>query len=229
MKVLIAEDDRFTRDGLVELLSGEGYHVLSAADGTQAVATFRLHRPDFVCLDIMMPSQSGYDACRAIRAEAPDVPIIFISAKSQEMDRLVGFDVGADDFITKPFSVREVLARVRAVARRCRAAKPDPPGEFRMGDLIVMPAELRASRDGAVIDLSPRDVKILQLLVNHVGQPVDRNTMFNYAWGEDHFPNSRTLDQHISQLRKRVELDPKAPLLIQTVHGVGYRYDHRAT
>ena len=225
MKVLIAEDDRFTREGLVELLQGEGYHVIPAIDGSHAVSEFRTHQPDFVCLDIMMPLQSGYEACRAIRSESPNVPIIFISAKSEEMDRLVGFDVGADDFITKPFSVREVVARVRAVARRCHAAKPNPPAEFQMGDLTVLPAELRAKRGDEVIDLSPRDVSILQLLGSNPGKAFDRNTIFNHAWGEDHFPNSRTLDQHISQLRKRVELDPKAPKLICTVHGVGYRFD----
>ena len=229
MKVLIAEDDRFTREGLVEVLEDEGYEVIAAADGTQAVAEFRLHQPDFVCLDIMMPRQSGYEACRCIREQSPDVPIIFISAKTEEMDRLVGFDLGADDFITKPFSVREVVARVRAVARRAHATKPDRPVEFQLGDLTVMPAELRAKRGDEVIDLSPRDVKILQLLHDNPGKALDRNTIFNRAWGEDHFPNSRTLDQHVSQLRKRVELDPRDPQLIRTVHGVGYRYDPDVT
>lgn len=226
MKVLIAEDDRFTREGLVELLQGEGYDVHAAIDGNHAVSEFRRHQPDLVCLDIMMPLQSGYEACRTIREESPDVPIIFISAKSEEMDRLVGFDLGADDFITKPFSVREVVARIRAVARRCHAASPNPPAEFPMGDLTVLPAELRAKRGDQAIDLSPRDVAILQLLATNPGKAFDRNTIFNHAWGEDHFPNSRTLDQHISQLRKRVELDPKAPKLICTVHGVGYRFDN---
>lgn len=225
MKVLIAEDDRFTRDGLADLLEGEGYQVVLATDGTEAIRQYREHLPDFVCLDIMMPGQSGYDACRVIRSVSPDVPIIFISAKSEEVDRLVGFDVGADDFIPKPFSVREVVARVRAVARRCCAARPDAAAEFVIGDLVVQPDELRARRGEQVIDLSPRDVRILQLLSEHPGKALDRNTIFNHAWGEDYFPNSRTLDQHVSQLRKRVEQDPGSPRLIQTVHGVGYRYD----
>lgn len=225
MKVLIAEDDRFTREGLVELLTSEGYDVVAAIDGQHAVDLFRQHRPDFVCLDIMMPLRSGYEACRTIRDEAPLVPIIFISAKSEEMDRLAGFDVGADDFISKPFSVKEVIARVRAVARRCQASAPNPPAEFPIGDLIVCPSELRARRDDSIIDLSPRDVSILQLLADNPGKALDRNCIFNHAWGEDHFPNSRTLDQHISQLRKRVEIDPRSPRLICTVHGVGYRYD----
>lgn len=228
MKVLVAEDDRFTRDGLIEVLESEGYQVIAAADGTEAIQQFNNQRPDFVCLDIMMPSRGGYEACSAIRASCPDVPIIFISAKAEEVDRLVGFEVGADDFIAKPFSVREVVARVRAVARRCCAAKPDLPAEFTMGDLTVLPGELRAKRGDSVIDLSPRDAKILQLLHDNPGKAMDRNVIFNYAWGEDYFPNSRTLDQHVSQLRKRVEIDPKAPSLIRTVHGVGYRYDPEA-
>jgi DNA-binding response OmpR family regulator len=225
MKVLVAEDDQFTRNGLVEVLESEGYQVIAAADGTEAIRQFNAQQPDFVCLDIMMPGRSGYEACSAIRAACPDVPIIFISAKAEEVDRLVSFEVGADDFIAKPFSVREVVARVRAVARRCCAAKPDLPAEFTMGDLTVLPGELRAKRGDRVIDLSPRDAKILQLLHDNPGKAMDRNVIFNYAWGEDYFPNSRTLDQHVSQLRKRVEIDPKDPDLIRTVHGVGYRYD----
>ena len=225
MKVLVAEDDRLTREGLVEILETEGYHVIAAVDGSDAIRRFQEERPDFVCLDIMMPGRSGYEACRAIRTVSADVPIIFISAKAEEFDRLVGFELGADDFIVKPFSLREVVARVRAVARRCCARQPDAPVEFEMGGLKVIPVELRARRGDDEIELSPRDVRILQLLHDHAGQALDRNTIFRHGWGEDYFPNSRTLDQHVSQLRKRVESDPKNPVLIQTVHGVGYRYD----
>ncbi len=225
MKVLVAEDDRFTREGLVEVLEGEGYRVIAAVDGSDAIRRFQQEAPDFVCLDIMMPGHSGYEACRAIRAISPSVPIIFVSAKAEEFDRLVGFELGADDFIVKPFSVREVVARVRAVARRCCARQPNAHVEFQMGDLKVMPSELRARRGEDVIELSPRDVKILQLLHDHAGKALDRNVIFRVGWGEDYFPNSRTLDQHVSQLRKRVEVDPRTPMLIQTVHGVGYRFD----
>lgn len=225
MKVLVAEDDRFTREGLVEVLQREGYQVIAATDGSEAIREFREQRPHFVCLDIMMPRQSGYEACRVIRAESPEVPIIFISAKAEEIDRLVGFEMGADDFIIKPFSVREVIARVRAVARRCCATREDKPEEFWMDDLLIMPAELRARRRDQIVELSLRDIRILQLLHSHQGRALDRNTIFRHAWGEDYFPNSRTLDQHISQLRKRIELDARHPRLIATVHGVGYRYD----
>ncbi len=225
MKVLIAEDDRHTREGLVEVLESEGYEVVATGDGMSAMKLYRESSPDFVCLDIMMPGASGYEVCKSIRTESPDLPIIFISAKAEEIDRLVGFEFGADDFIIKPFSVREVLARVRAVARRCYAQQESQPGEFMLDDLLVIPAELRARRNDCVMELSPRDLKLLQLLHANVGKVLDRNTLFRHAWGEDNFPNSRTLDQHISQLRKRVEIDPKNPRIIKTVHGVGYRFD----
>ncbi len=225
MKVLVAEDDRYTREGLVEVLEAEGYRVIAAVDGTDAIRLFREQAPDFVCLDIMMPGHSGYEACRSIRAISADVPIIFISAKAEEFDRLVGFEIGADDFIVKPFSLREVVARVQAVARRCCARQPNVPPEFQMGDMRVIPVELRARRGDDVMELSPRDVRILQLLHDNAGRALDRNIIFRHGWGEDYFPNSRTLDQHISQLRKRIERDSKHPTLIQTVHGVGYRYD----
>ena len=225
MKVLIAEDDRHTRRGLAEVLESEGYEVVTAGDGMTAMKLFRECSPDFVCLDIMMPASSGYEVCKWIRTQSPDLPIIFISAKAEEVDRLVGFELGADDFIMKPFSVREVLARVRAVSRRCYAQHESPSEEFTLDDLRVIPAELRARRGDSVMELSPRDVRLLQLLYDNAGKALDRHTLFRHAWGEDYFPNSRTLDQHISQLRKRVEVDPKSPRIIKTVHGVGYRYD----
>lgn len=225
MKVLIAEDDAHTRNGLAEVLREEGYDVVIASDGKAALREFDTRRPDFVCLDIMMPEQSGYEVCRRIRLAAPELPIIFISAKAEELDKLVGFDLGADDFIEKPFSVREVVARIRAVTRRCYNREPQRPQPFRMGDLEVIPAELRARRGEQTIELSLRDVKLLELFFTRRGQALDRRTIFKHAWGEAYLPNSRTLDQHISQLRKRIEPDPKSPRLILTVHGVGYRYE----
>jgi DNA-binding response OmpR family regulator len=227
MKVLIAEDDPNTREGLAEVLDAEGYEVLSAADGKQALALFRRQQPDFVCLDVMMPEVDGYDVCREIRKTRPGVPIVFISAKSEEIDKVVGLELGADDFIVKPFGVKEVVARIRAVTRRCMASRQaaESPAVFTIGDLDVTPAELRARRGDDVIDLSLRDVKILQLLFKNKGKVLDRNTIFAECWSADYFPSSRTLDQHISQLRKRVETDPKNPAIIRTVHGAGYRYE----
>lgn len=226
MKVLIVEDDMLTRDGLVELLSEEGYNVTQAENGEVALTLFEAERPDFVCLDVMMPKMSGYEVCRHIRQKDDQIPIIFISAKSEEIDKVVGLEMGADDFIVKPFGVKEVLARIRAVTRRCLGREASEGNEsFQMCDLDVHPAELRAVRGNQVHDLSLRDVQILQLLFRRQGQAVDRQTIFQKCWGLQHVQNSRTLDQHISQLRKRIELDPKTPKIIKTVHGVGYRYD----
>jgi len=228
MKVLIAEDDDHTRRGLSDILEGEGYETVCARDGRQALTLLRRESPDFVCLDIMMPGVDGYEVCREIRRDNPDVPIIFISAKSEEIDKVLGLELGADDFIVKPFGVKEVVARIRAVTRRCLRAQevPDePPTSFQIADLDVSPTELRARRGDQTIDLSLRDVKILKFLSRNEGKALDRNAIFDHCWGMNYFPNSRTLDQHISQLRKRIEIDPKNPRIIRTVHGVGYRYD----
>ncbi len=226
MKVLVAEDNPLTLCGLTEVLQTEGYHVLQAANGPTALELFERETPDFVCLDIMMPGVNGYDLCRRMRAARPQTPIVFITSKSEEMDKVLGLELGADDFIVKPFGLKEVVSRIRAVTRRCRqsSALPDPP-PFKMGDLTVYPDELRARRGRNTIELSLRDVKVLVLLHSHRGRVLDRNTIFNHCWGEDYFPNSRSLDQHISQLRKRIEIDPKAPAIIRTVHGAGYRFE----
>jgi DNA-binding response OmpR family regulator len=227
VKVLVAEDDRNIRAGLAEILDREGYETVLAEDGRQALELFSSERPDFVCLDIMMPGMSGYDVCREIRHRHERVPIIFISAKSEEVDKVLGLELGADDYILKPFGMREVLARIRAVTRRCLQEKA-PEGQedsFHMEDLEVFPRELRARRGAVVVDLGLRDVRILQLLHRRRGQVVDRATFFRECWGLDHIPNSRTLDQQISQLRKRIERDPKEPSIVTTVHGVGYRFE----
>ncbi|MDZ7636875.1 MAG: response regulator transcription factor [Bryobacterales bacterium] len=227
MKVLIAEDDRNIRLGLEEILREEGYQTVLAEDGREALDLYRREAPDFLCLDIMMPGVNGYDVCREIRRHDPDLPIVFISAKSEEIDRVLGLELGADDFILKPFGVREVLARIRAVTRRsiARQRHTEAPRPFQMDDLEVLPGELRAKREGQTIDLSLRDVKILELLHRKRGQVVDRGLLFDECWGLDHIPNSRTLDQHVSQLRKRIERDPKEPRIIRTVHGAGYRFE----
>ncbi|HEX4997986.1 MAG TPA: response regulator transcription factor [Terriglobia bacterium] len=228
MKVLIAEDDPHTRAGLAEILETEGYRTVAAPDGKEALRLFARESPDFVCLDIMMPGVSGYDVCREIRRSSPDVPVIFISAKSEEIDKVVGLELGADDFIVKPFGVKEVIARIRAVTRRRMAAAPAAaaaPASFRIGDLDVFPAELRARRGNSAIELSLRDIRILTLLHENRGTVVSRDAFFNRCWGLDHMPNSRTLDQHIAQLRKRIERDARNPAIVRTVHGVGYRYE----
>ena len=227
MKILVAEDDVHIREGLIEVLESEGYKVVAAADGIEALRLYRAEQPDLLCLDIMMPGMNGYDVCRAIRKENATAPILFISAKSEEIDRVLGLELGADDFIGKPFGVREVVARIRAVTRRALAAggSASETKPFSMGDLEVSPNELRARRGESTIDLGVRDMSILKVLHEKAGEVVTRDELFNRCWGLDHIPNSRTLDQHISQLRKRIEQDPKHPKIIRTVQGAGYRYE----
>ena len=227
MKILVAEDDIHIREGLVEVLEGEGYQVVAAADGEEALRLYHAEQPALLCLDIMMPGMNGYDVCKIIRKDNAAVPILFISAKSEEVDRVLGLELGADDFIGKPFGVREVVARIRAITRRALAQTQTTPesASFAMGDLDVLPNELRAKRGETIIDLGMRDMSILKLLHEKIGQVVTRDELFDRCWGLDHMPNSRTLDQHISQLRKRIEQDPKQPKIIRTVQGAGYRYD----
>ncbi|THB69219.1 MAG: DNA-binding response regulator [Gammaproteobacteria bacterium] len=228
MKILVAEDDQYIREGIVEILQTEGYNTIIANDGQEAIDLFADHKPDFVLLDIMMPEIDGYEVCKRIRKTDEHIPVIFISAKSEEIDKVIGLELGADDFIVKPFGTREVIARIRAITRRCLAKKQDSvetPKQITMKDLAIFPNELRAQRGGKYIELSLRDINVLSLLFKMKGKVVSRDDLFNECWGRDYLPNSRTLDQHISKLRKQIELDPKDPKIIQTVHGAGYRFD----
>lgn len=232
MKVLIAEDDLNIRLGLCDLLEAEGYECIEAADGEVAWALYNERiagqpGPALVLLDIMMPKIDGYSLCRRIRQQDQQIPVMFITAKSEEIDQVLGLELGADDYIKKPFGSREVIARIHAVTRRCLSAgQPEPDSDcFEMADLRIFPAQLRAEREGTKIDLSLRDMQILQLLYRHRGRVLSRDELFDQCWGRRYLPNSRTLDQHISKLRKTVERDVQAPKIIVTVHGVGYRYD----
>ncbi|MEM8669528.1 MAG: response regulator transcription factor [Planctomycetota bacterium] len=232
VNILVAEDDPHTRAALVELLRGEGHRVVEAADGMHAKSLFDTRTPDLACLDVMMPGMSGFDLCRHFRSVSPRMPILFITAKAEEIDKVVGLELGADDYIVKPFGTKEVIARIRAVLRRCFPDEQSPKptlkisdDEFHMGELHVMPRALRAKRGEEVFELTTREVRILQLLSQNKGEVVSREEMFRFGWNDNHVPNSRTLDQTISQLRKRIERDPKQPTIIQTVYGVGYRFE----
>lgn len=229
MRLLIAEDDTLIREGLRDILMAEGYECDVAEDGEQALRLFAQQQPQMVLLDIMMPNRDGYSVCREIRQLNQQTAIIFISAKSEEIDRVLGLELGADDYIMKPFGKHEVVARVRAVTRRYRLSQSNVSAaelsQFQMGDLHINLKEMRAERDQHIIDLSLRDCKILQLLNVNRGQVVSREQLFNACWGREYLPSSRTLDQHISMLRKRIEINPMTPMLIKTVHGVGYRFD----
>jgi two-component system, OmpR family, alkaline phosphatase synthesis response regulator PhoP len=225
INVLVADDDPVTLEALVACLKSEGYQAIQARDGAEALKQWKAHKPDLCCLDIMMPKVDGYEVCRQIRAENKTVPVLFLSAKSEEIDVVVGLKLGADDFIRKPFGKHELLARIGALLRRTAAkAAAGPATFFPMGDLVVYPLELRARRKGQNIELSPREISILELLHEHAGEVVSRDALLNRCWGLDYFPESRTLDQHISRLRRRIERDPDNPVLIETIRGIGYRF-----
>jgi len=224
MKILIAEDDIYTRNGLVEIFEGEGHQVVAAGDGGRALDLYLSEKPDFVCLDIMMPGKNGYEVCREIRKRDPDIPVLFLSAKSEEIDKVVGLELGADDYIVKPFGVREVLARVNAVRRRYWRTAHEKDDNFSLADLAIVPKELRAYRGKTVITLSVRDLKLLSLFASNPGKVLSRDELFDAGWGMDYLPSSRSLDQYISQLRKKIEPNPGRPRIIVTVHNAGYRY-----
>ena len=227
MKLLLADDDPITLDALRACVEPEGFTALLARHGGEALALWEKHQPDLLCLDIMMPEMDGYEVCRRVRASNARVPVLFLSAKSEEIDVVVGLQLGADDFMRKPFGKHEFLARIRAALRRAQA--PSGLGRsFAMRDLTVYPRELRAERGRNSIDLSPREAGILEMLHELAGQVVDRDSILNRCWGLDYFPESRTLDQHIAKLRKRIEIDPANPEIIETVRGVGYRYRPRS-
>jgi DNA-binding response OmpR family regulator len=227
MKILVAEDDENILNGLCEIFEGEGFKAIKAHNGSEALELYEEDKPDFVCLDIMMPDINGYDVCKKIRKSDINIPVIFISAKTEEIDKVIGLELGADDFITKPFGVHEVVARIRAVARRhMKVSAPEEQDKsFILSDLTVYPQQLKAKRENDEIELSLREVKILQLLYERKNEVVDRDTLLDQCWGEHIMPESRTVDQHIAKLRKRIEIDQQNPLIIKTVHGVGYRYD----
>ncbi len=221
MTILLAEDDPVTLESLAACLQPEGFRTLLASDGEQALALWQKHKPDLLCLDIMMPGMDGYEVCRRVRAVDANVPILFLSAKSEEIDVVVGLRLGADDFVRKPFGKHELIARIGSALRRTQAAK-SPAGSFQLGPLRVFPAELRAQRDDASLDLTPREVSILQLLHERAGQVLSRDTLLDICWGLEYIPESRTMDQHIAKLRKKIERESEE--IIETVRGVGYRW-----
>ncbi len=221
MKILLAEDDLHIRQGLTDMLTTDGYDVLACENGQVAVEQFDSQPVDFVILDVMMPVLDGYSVCRHIRQANADIPILFLTAKSEEIDTVLGLELGADDYLHKPFSVAELRARIRAIARRCQPATNHHSSHaFAFGDLMIYPDELCAKRGDERMELSLREISLLSCLYQHRGEVVTRDTLFDVAWGQDYLPNSRTLDQHISKLRKHIGNAG----LIQTVHGRGYRY-----
>ena len=232
--VLVAEDEESFVDALVIGLGREGFDVSVARDGPEALALFDAIDPDLVLLDIMLPKMSGVDVCRAIRTRS-HVPIIMVTAKGTEIDTVVGLEVGADDYVTKPYRLRELVARMRAVLRRAPLAAPgsQPAAEetvergavSEVGGVRVDPDRHRVFVRGQEVHLRRKEFELLVLLVENAGRVLTRDTLIDRVWGADYVGDTKTLDVHIKRLRTHIEADPSSPAIITTVRGVGYRFE----
>jgi len=219
--ILVVDDEPILRETLAEALDADGFRVITAADGREALARFREHHPDLVVLDLMLPELSGIEVCRIIRQES-GVPIVMLTAKSSELDKVVGLELGADDYVTKPFSLRELSARIRALLRRTEQPAAEGPASVAVGDLTVDIAGHRLLRDGLPVPLKPKVFELLAFLVRHPGQVFSRDQLLEQVWGYDYAGETRTVDVHVHWLRTAIEPEPASPAVVQTVRGVGY-------
>jgi DNA-binding response OmpR family regulator len=223
-RILIIEDDRAILRGLKDNLEYDKYEVLTATDGEQGYCLIQEKKPDLIILDLMLPKMSGYELCRKVREEGLTTPILMLTARGEEVDRVLGLDLGADDYVTKPFSVPELLARVRAILRRMQQSKIGPlPNELRFGKVVIDFKRFEASRAGKILNMSRKEFGILRLLAARVGEVVTRDELLDEVWGYEQYPTTRTVDNHIALLRSKLEEDPSKPRHLLTVHGVGYK------
>ncbi|MFM2105950.1 MAG: hypothetical protein RL338_982 [Chloroflexota bacterium] len=225
--ILVVDDEPTIRTTVAESLADEGYRVVEAATGAEALARFRAAAPDLVVLDLMLPELSGIEVCRIVRAES-DVPILMLTARDGEVDKVVGLEVGADDYVTKPFSLRELTARVRALLRRSEArggrepAPTEPAAPTQLGRCEVDLAGRRLVRDGRPVAVTPRAFELLAFLLANRGVAFTRDQLLERVWGSDYAGETRTVDVHVGWLRREIEADPARPVLLETVRGTGY-------
>ena len=222
-KILVVEDEPAILRGLVDNLKFESYDVLSAADGETGYRLIREKNPDLIVLDLMLPKLSGYELCRKLRDEGRTTPILMLTARGEEADRVLGLDLGADDYVTKPFSLRELLARIRALLRRTQPAK-SLVRELRFDDAVVDFRRYEACKGGKTLEMTRKEFSILRLLGSRAGEVVTREELLNEVWGYENFPSTRTVDNHIALLRSKLERTPSEPRHLKTVHGVGYKF-----
>jgi DNA-binding response OmpR family regulator len=221
-RVLVVEDDPAIMLGLVDNLEAESYEVLTATDGQAAYRSIVDEKPDLVILDLMLPKQSGYEVCRRVRAEHITTPILMLTARGEEGDRVLGLDLGADDYVTKPFSMPELLARVRALLRRAYPPA-DLPTELRLGDVVVDFERYVASKRGQTLELTPKEFGVLRFLAARAGAVVRRDELLDEVWGYNADVTTRTVDTHVATLRAKIETKASEPRHLITVHGVGYK------
>jgi two-component system response regulator VicR len=223
--ILVVEDDRGLAETLQYNLEREGFRTTIARTGLEAVVLARSEQPDLMLLDLMLPEMDGFEVCRAVRATSP-LPIIMLTARDDEMDRVLGLEMGADDYVSKPFSLRELLARIRATLRRVElSSAPVALAEpMRYRDIELLPAARSVTRSGRAVQLLPREFDLLAYLMQHRGQVMTREQLLQNVWGLEYFGDTRTVDVHVRRLRLKLEPDPSRPAYIRTVHGVGYTF-----
>jgi DNA-binding response OmpR family regulator len=224
-KILVVEDDRAILEGLRTALVSEGYEVDIASDGREGLERARKGQPALLILDIMLPAMSGLEVAKKLRDDGISVPIILLTARGEEDDRVLGLELGADDYVTKPFSVRELLARVRSVLRRARPAAGRRFEQFSFGDVSVDFKRQGVQKAGRNLELSAREFRILAYFIEHAGEMLSREQLLNEIWGYDVFPTTRTVDNHIARLRKKIEDEPDVPRYILTMRGAGYLFE----
>ena len=222
-RILIVEDEPAMVSGLRDNFEFEGYEVISAGDGVEGLERALKDSPDLVVLDVMMPRMSGLDVCKQLKVKKPALPIIMLTARGQEVDKVVGLELGADDYVTKPFSIRELLARVKAVLRRAQGA-PRSQEQYSFGDVEVNVRSCRVSRGGRAMEFSAKEFELLRYFLCHPGETLSRDRLLEEVWGYERFPTTRTVDAHIVRLRQKLEAKPEEPQFILTVHGVGYKF-----
>jgi len=222
-KILIIEDEEDMVEGLRFNLEARDYTVVAAPDGETGLIKATGEQPDLIILDLMLPGLNGYEVCKKLKESSPEIPIVMLTAKSQESDIVTGLDLGADDYITKPFSILEVLARINALLRRSGSGSTVPE-VFQTGDLEIHFKKHKAFKQGKALKLSPREFEIFSYLLERRGEVVSRDDLLNQVWGYESFPYTRTIDAHIAMLRKKIETNPEAPEMIITIHGKGYKF-----
>jgi DNA-binding response OmpR family regulator len=221
--ILVIEDDVSILTGLKDNLEYEGYAVITETNGERGLQKALHKKPDLVLLDIMLPGMNGYEVCRKVKKESPDLPVIMITARGSEMDKVSGLDIGADDYVTKPFSIPELMARIRVAMRR-KTWPPDEPDVFSFGKVTLDFKRLQAFRDNREIKLSSREFEIMKYFIRHEGEAIHRHDLLNAVWGYEAMPTTRTVDNFILNLRKRIEEDPSRPVHILSVRDVGYKF-----
>ncbi|MFY9610215.1 MAG: response regulator transcription factor [Blastocatellia bacterium] len=222
-KILIIEDEQDMVLGLRKNLEWEGFEVAAASDGETGLTCALNDSHDLILLDIMLPKLSGLDVCRRLRTGGVNTPVIMLTARGQEIDKVLGLEIGADDYVTKPFSIRELLARVRAILRRASREEAEPD-IYRFGDVELHFGRHQAQKRGHALELSPREFGMLKYFVQHRGETVTRDQLLDEVWGYNNFPLTRTVDNHIARLRQKIEDNPSEPHHIITVHRIGYKF-----